>query len=108
MKPIRLIHRISAAALALLMLASLPACKDPTANPSESESENTTAQQVTDTPETTAPSDGTESVATVTDSASADTANGGESSGALLWIIIGAVVLVAAGVAVFFVLKKKK
>lgn len=66
-------------------------------------------------PETDAPSDKTESAGTVTDSASSDAsadsanpADDGESSGALLWIIIGAVVLVAAGVAVFFVLKKKK
>ena len=63
-------------------------------------------------PETDTPSDGTESAGTVTDSASsdasADSADDGESSGALLWIVLGAVVLVAAGVAVFFVLKKKK
>ena len=58
MKPIRLIHRISAAALALLMLASLPACKEQPTTPAESD--NDTTQQVTDTPEATTPSDETE------------------------------------------------
>ena len=57
MKPIRLIHRISAAALALLMLASLPACKEQPTTPAESD--NDTTQQVTDTPEATTPSDET-------------------------------------------------
>ena len=47
MKHSHLIRRISAAALALLMLASLPACQDPATPPAESE--NDTTKPVTDT-----------------------------------------------------------
>ena len=58
MKYSHLVRRISAAALALLMLASLPACQDPATPPAESD--NDTTQQVTDTPEATTPSDETD------------------------------------------------
>ena len=58
MKYSHLVRRISAAALALLMLASLPACKEQPTTPAESD--NDTTQQVTDTPEATTPSDETD------------------------------------------------
>ena len=58
MKHSHLIRRISAAALALLMLASLPACQDPATPPAESE--NDTTKPVTDTTADTTASDETE------------------------------------------------
>ena len=57
MKHSHLIRRISAAALALLMLASLPACQDPATPPAESE--NDTTKPVTDTTADTTASDET-------------------------------------------------
>ena len=58
MKHSHLIRRISATALALLMLASLPACQDPATPPAESE--NDTTKPVTDTTADTTASDETE------------------------------------------------
>ena len=58
MKHCHLIRRISAAALALLMLASLPACKEQPTTPAESD--NDTTQQITDTTEASTPSDETD------------------------------------------------
>ena len=61
MKHCHLIRRISAAALALLMLASLPACKEQPTTPAESD--NDTTQQITDTTEASTPSDETDAPA---------------------------------------------